>query len=225
MSLTFTLPAMLKYLILLIGAVSLFEGCYTRGEVAKVSMARNFNEAKTHRILIAPFAAEGNPDASVDNVLSDKISMALLDLGYTVIDQHALYLRAEGLGLDISKGIKTEDLPKLATALNADAILLGTTSYTYVPPTSGVEPVEISTDTNRRGSIAVIHASGGGSYNIGGYYEPTSMSMKLINIPSYETFATFYINKNDLNGYLNSSTNYTMSDELIEALKKKFSKV
>jgi hypothetical protein len=208
----------MKTIFTLFTAAFLLTGCFSKGNVAKVSTSTAYHKGAPLKILILPLIAEGNPDLAVNSAYSEALSATLMDIGMRPIDGSIAKAQAASLGVTLDSLNGTEDVTRLAAALGADAVLVGVVHYDFVPPSSGSTAPSAQVTTNKKGKQEVT-IDGGSSYSTGGFFAENSLNIRIVDAKTSETIVSGYIDQKDISGYFNSSPRYRNIDEMMLALK------
>lgn len=209
----------MKTVFTLFAAAFLFTGCFSKGNVAKVSTSTAYHKGAPLKVLILPLAAEGNPDLTHNSAYSEALAATLMDLGMRPIDHSIAQAQAASLGIPLDSLTGTEDLSKVGSALGADAVLVGVVHYDFVPPSSGSTAPSAQVTTNNKGKQD-INIDGGSSYSTGGFFAENSLNIRIVDVHTSETIIAGYIDQKDISGYFNSSPRYRNIDEMMLALKE-----
>ncbi|HET9136208.1 MAG TPA: hypothetical protein VFO76_06190, partial [Candidatus Kapabacteria bacterium] len=172
----------MKTISTLFAAAFLFTGCFSKGNVAKVSTSSAYHKGTPLKVLILPLVAEGNPDLTTNSAYSEALAATLMDLGMRPID--VSIAKAQAASLDSLNG--TEDVTKLAAVLGADAVLVGVVHYDFVPPSSGSTAPSAQVTTNKKGKQEVT-IDGGSSYSTGGFFAENSLNIRIVDVHTSET--------------------------------------
>lgn len=187
-------------------------GCYEPGQSTRLTKSSNFNSSWSMKIIALPFTVQGNPEIQTDQTATNEIMSSLMSRGFTVVDPYFTSAQATSLGIDIHKEMSPSDINKLATALGAKAILLGTVSYDYQPEAQWTDPISITTDTNSHGRKIGTSVSGGGSHHVTGHYFPSSMVARLVSAQDCEVLVSATVN---------NDSRFSMAEEMAAAIKKR----
>ena len=96
------------------------------GENAQVFVSGNFDKNIHKKIAVFPFIQEGRE--GLDNSTSDKFSMHLMEMGYTVIDRSQINFVLNEAKLDMSGLVKSGNYTEVGSLLKVDVIVNGTIS-------------------------------------------------------------------------------------------------
>ncbi len=210
----------MKYFFTLLFLAGGLCSCMSKGSVAKMSVSPSYHKGAPLKVLVLPLETEGNPDLQTHNGYSDRLSIALMEIGMTPIDRTAVLSQASTLGIQLDSLVQPAKMKSLASALHANAVLVGTVHYNYIPETKSTVLPSVQTSSSKKGGTA-ISIDAGGSSSTGSFFVENSLSVRLIDPVTAETLLTGYVEQKDIEGYLNSSPNYGMVDEMTMALKKK----
>ncbi|HYM20746.1 MAG TPA: hypothetical protein VEW28_07075 [Candidatus Kapabacteria bacterium] len=208
----------MKYIATALLTAIIFTGCYSKGNVARVTVSPSYHKGAPLRVLVMPLSVEGYPDMVINDSYTEQLSGTMIQVGNIPLDAHAASRKAGMSGPDFTNIYSSDILTKLVYQESADALLEGSISYTYIPPVSGTNPAQVIHRDSARTSITTYTSASG--YSTGGYYGEKSMSLRLVDAHSSMVLVTAYLNDADIQGYFNSSSSYHPIDELVEALKK-----
>jgi hypothetical protein len=99
------------------------------GSTARTMSSPGFEFSPGLRIAVLPFTVLGNPDRTIDITESDRLSVKLQELGFTIVEslifqEHSLHL--QGL-------IPEQDREAVLQVLDIDYLVFGTINYAYQP--------------------------------------------------------------------------------------------
>jgi hypothetical protein len=210
----------MKLFVTLLLSSLLFTGCFTKGNLAKVTVSPNYQKGVPMRVLVLPFAVDGNPDMLINDSYTELLSGTLMQCGLTPIDAHSAAMNAGMSGADFRNIYTADNMAKVVAASKADIIMQGSVTYDFAPPTSGTTPESMQKDRNDSTHHTTTTYTGATSYATGGYFAEKSMSLRISDAHSGMVLVSEYLDNAAINGYFNSSATYRPIDELSEALKK-----
>jgi hypothetical protein len=99
------------------------------GSTARTTSSPEFEFSPGLRVSVLPFTVLGNPDRTIDITESDRLSVKLQELGFTIVEslifqEHSLHF--QGL-------IPEEDREAVLQVLDIDYLVFGTINYAYQP--------------------------------------------------------------------------------------------
>ena len=178
-----------------VGALLIFAGCITTNSQyssnAEIVMSPNFNLSMHKRIAILPFKNVGQD--GYDPSISDKLSMYLMEMGFTVIERSQLEALFSEMKMELSGAIRQSELSKIGRLLNINAIVFGTATYRWIP------------------GRAFVNQYGGASK--AGYYSLNSESLRFVDVATGEVLISAYCD----------NSNGSISKEIVLAIKNKLS--
>ncbi len=164
----------------------------------------NFNFQQKKKLAILPFSNSGKE--GLDYAIPDKLSVKLMEMGFTVVDRSQIEAVFQELKLNYSGAIAPETLKQIGKLLSVDMIVVGTAHYVYVPP---------------RSSGGVY----GGSYGVpgigdyeaqGGFYGLVGESLRMIDVETGEVLISS--NCQPENGHPRGKS---MAYEIAESINRK----
>lgn len=105
-------------------SISIYAEDKSNRPIVEVVISRNFNISENRRIALMPFVKDG--EDSYDYLNTDKLSMYLLKIGFTIVERSQLQSIFDEYELSYSGILSKSDLNKLSSIFNIDMLVFGT---------------------------------------------------------------------------------------------------
>jgi len=122
-------PVLLVLVLFSLWSCATVEPPVSPGSTARTTSSPEFQFRPGMRIAVLPFTVLGIPDRTIDNTESDRLSVKLQELGFTIVES----LIFQESGLHLQGLIPEQDWEAVQQALDIDYLVFGTINYAYQP--------------------------------------------------------------------------------------------
>ena len=187
------------------------------GSRAEISVSPKFDFKKFNRIAVIPLKEEGKTKQTngTDNTIASKFSMALMDLGFVLIDSDQVENFFKSNNADYDKALSNNLLKKMKKDLGIDMLVKGTVQYYYVPG-QGVSVGNSGSGYANQWGASVNNTAGGAIYKEG-FDALSAESFKFINTEDGSVLISTYCAMSDELNQMKGS----LSKEIALAIKNK----
>jgi len=99
--------------------------------MASTAISKNFSPSKHRKIAVLPF--QNNGQSGTDSQIADKLSLRLMERGFTIVERSQLERVFEEVKLNYTGALSQAELKKIGKVLSVDMIIMGTLQYAYAP--------------------------------------------------------------------------------------------